>query len=111
MQVGVSSVLVSFDLSGNIQELTDFLTTVRGYAPISSLNEVSIGAGNDETTPTKLTFEVYYSPLPTEILSFKEAEAKLTDSENNVLETASSLIPPKTLDITPQGSKERIDPF
>jgi Tfp pilus assembly protein PilO len=106
----VSSVGVSFSLSGNVQNIVDFLTTVRDYAPISSVNGISIGS-SDEIGLTKLTFDVYYSPLPTQILSYKESEAKLTDSENEVLKTAASLVAPTLANITPQEPRERVNPF
>lgn len=107
---GLSRVDISFDLEGTLDQVTNFMKSVKTVAPVMNVGSVKI-SGSGDTTKASLLTSTYWSALPTTLPSTNQVEQSLTPDEENTLATLQSLTPPTIIGITPQATGGRPNPF
>lgn len=107
---GLSSVSISFNISGSRPQVESFIKDISGIAPISVVSKVSIVQSSQADAQATLNIKSFWMPFPTKVPAVTQAISDLTPQEQQIMQSISSLKQPTFSNIQPsQGGKN--DPF
>lgn len=89
----ISSVILSFDVLGNFENVLNFLDEIQSSAPLARLENVKMAQAGSSTL-VRAGLKVFWSELPTTIPAINEPVVQLAQNEQEVLNVLLELSPP-----------------
>ena len=105
-----SSVGVSFQVSGSLDNVFNLVLSTKNYAPLTSIEKMDVDVGDNEVT-AEIIFAGYYAPYPEKLPPIDKPVAELTEDEQRVLGSVASLTQPEFFDVTALPAVDRPNPF
>lgn len=96
--------------AANSFQIIDFVNELKQIAPLSSVNTVSIDSKNG-STDAELEIFVYWAVFPETIPALTEPLTVLTQTDQELLDTLTSLRIPSFTVLNPSTTQLRVDPF
>ena len=107
---GFMTVSVSFDLQGPLQQILDFVNSIKSISPNVWIGKTELNF-TGETLQATIDTTSYWSPYPTKIPALTEAITALDASEKETLARVSNLSQPPFVSLTPGAPRENLNPF
>ncbi len=107
---GLSTVSVSFGVTGSMTQIEFFIAAISSFSPISIVDKIKVSESAPGTALANLTVRSFWAPFPTKVPAVTSAIPDLTPAERETLQGLSSLTQP-VFTITPAGQGGRSDPF
>lgn len=101
---------VSFNVSGELENVLEFLKEIKTFAPISTLEGVSIIIEGSQVSVNTTLF-IFWSGFPTEIPAITTPINELSTEEKALLEKVTRLTKPEFNNLNPTEPSNRQDPF
>ncbi len=76
---------VNFNITGNLEDITDFLDKLELQTPLSRLEGFGLNVENKQETTTALNLKVFYLPLPETLGKISDPLPVLNKKEQDVL--------------------------
>jgi Tfp pilus assembly protein PilO len=106
----VNTVNINFSLTGGIQGIETFLSSISGLAPIMTINKLKVTGSNDVYTGT-IAIDSYWSALPTTLPQSIEEFQDLTNEDNNILSRITGLTTPQITSLPAPQTESKSNPF
>lgn len=101
---------ITFDVQGPTMSVIAFLSETQQLAPVISLQKVKLNQMTGAAMATT-TIDSYWSDLPSKIPALDQPTQPLTSDEKGILDRASLLSRPSTMDLPSNGGAGKTNPF
>ncbi len=103
-------VSVSFDLQGPLQQVLDFVNSIKAISPNVWIEKTELSFVG-ETLQATLNTTSYWSPYPAKIPPLTEPITALNSAEKEILSKIGSYNLPPFVSLTPVAPRENLNPF
>lgn len=101
---------IDLELTGQLQNLLNFLQDLDTIAPITTIAEINI-KGEENGVSSSSALSVYWGTYPTKIPPITEPIKTLTQNEENLLGKLTALNKPDLVKLEAQAPSTRVNPF
>lgn len=107
---GLSSVNISFNITGSRTQIESFIRGVISFAPITIVDKIKINESAPGSSSGGITLKSYWAPFPTKVPAVSQAVTDFTPDEQQILQNLGSLTLP-IFGQVPAASGGKSDPF
>lgn len=107
---GLSSVNISFTLTGSRPQIESFIKGVSSFAPITIVDRIKINESGPGISMGGITLKSFWAAFPTKVPAVSQALADFTPAEQQTLQDLRSLTLPIFSQV-PAGQGGKSDPF
>lgn len=107
---GFMTVSISFDVEGPLQQILDFVGSLKTISPNVWINKTDLNFVGD-SLKASISSKSYWSSFPAKIPALTEPIASLDAPEKEILSKVSSYNQPSFVSLTPGAPRENLNPF